>query len=66
MSADQTPKGCMTIKQFIVWASVSNAHVYREIKRGKLKACRSGGRTLIKYSDAFEWLENLPMMEGAE
>jgi excisionase family DNA binding protein len=54
-----SPRG-MTIRDFCNLYSVGKTHVYREIATGRLKAKKSGRRTLIAAHDAEMWLSSLP------
>lgn len=42
--------------------------IFEAIRQGKLKARKSGRRTIILYDDAIAWLKSLPVREagGAE
>ncbi len=61
----QSNMGAMTIQEFMDWASVSHTTVYKQINKGKLRAVKSGRRTLIPYESARSWLDNLPQIGGA-
>jgi excisionase family DNA binding protein len=41
------------------------SHIYNEIRRGRLRAVKSGGRTLILKSDLEAYMANLPPMKTA-
>ena len=45
---------------------ISRATLYREIRAGRLQACRARGRTLISGEAQVLWLESLPAITAAE
>ena len=47
----------MTINAFCAWSSLGRTKVYDEIKLGRLRSIRVGGRRLIRADDAEAWLE---------
>ena len=52
-----------TIPQAITTAGVRKTSLYQAIKRGDLRAKKSGRRTLILRDDLHAWLERLPTLE---
>jgi excisionase family DNA binding protein len=52
-----------TIPQAITTAGVRKTSLYAAIKRGDLRAKKSGRRTLILRDDLHAWLERLPPLE---
>jgi excisionase family DNA binding protein len=52
-----------TIPQAITTAGVRKTSLYVAIKRGELRARKSGRRTLILRADLQSWLERLPTLE---
>jgi excisionase family DNA binding protein len=53
----------LTIPQAISAAGVRKTSLYAAIKRGDLRARKSGRRTLILRDDLRAWLERLPTLE---
>jgi excisionase family DNA binding protein len=43
-----------------IGSSIGRSHVYDEIKAGRLRAVKSGKRTLIQHEDAARWAKALP------
>jgi len=43
--------------------NVSRTTIYNEIKSGRLKAKKLGGRTIITAEDERAWLDSLPVLE---
>jgi excisionase family DNA binding protein len=52
-----------TIRQAITTSGVRKTSLYAAIKRGDLRAKKSGRRTLILRADLHAWLEQLPALE---
>jgi excisionase family DNA binding protein len=52
-----------TIPQAITTAGVSKTSLYAAIKRGDLRARKSGRRTLILCEDLRAWLDGLPALD---
>lgn len=48
------------IPQALELTSLSRSRLYAEIREGRLKACKSGRRTLIAMSELSRWLAALP------
>lgn len=53
------------VKRFAALISMSEPWVRKQITDGKIKACQAGGKTLIRQSDAAEWLAKLPPSSSA-
>lgn len=53
-------RGLMSVADFKKWASIGHTTFYEEVKAGRLRIRKLGSKTLIAYSDALAWLENLP------
>jgi excisionase family DNA binding protein len=47
--------GAFTIRQFCARYNVSRSRVYSEIRQGRLRAAKSGTRTLITFRAARDW-----------
>ncbi len=45
--------------------SISHTKIYDEIKAGRLRAVKMGGRTLIARADQQAWLDSLPQLNTA-
>jgi excisionase family DNA binding protein len=52
-----------TIPQAITTAGVRKTTLYAAIKEGRLRARKSGRRTLILRDDLRAWLESLPALD---
>jgi excisionase family DNA binding protein len=52
-----------TIPQAITTAGIRKTSLYAAIKRGELRARKSGRMTLILRDDLRAWLERLPTLE---
>ena len=53
-------KAAFTIRQFCDAYGVGRSLVYEELKAGRLRARKAGGRTLVLVEDANAWAQNLP------
>lgn len=45
--------------------SISHTQIYAEIKAGRLRAVKMGGKTLITRADQQAWLDSLPQLNTA-
>ena len=50
-------EGAMTLNDFFKWAGIQRTKTYNEIKSGRLKLTKIGGKSLILRSDAERWLQ---------
>jgi excisionase family DNA binding protein len=50
------------IKDFAAAVGISSTKIYEEIKSGRLRAKRIGGRTIISADDAAHYLSSLPAL----
>lgn len=53
-------KAAFTIKEFCQCYGVGRSLVYEEMKAGRLRARKAGGRTLVLAEDATAWAQSLP------
>jgi excisionase family DNA binding protein len=42
------------------WLGISRSKIYEEIAAGRLKAKKSGSKTLVTYASGQAWLDALP------
>ena len=57
--------GAFTIADFCRTYGVGQTFTYQQIKGGRLRAVKAGGRTLILRRDAEAWAQSLFEMRGA-
>lgn len=50
----------LTIPEFCAWARIGRTKAYEEIGAGALRALKIGRRTLIRSTDADDWLGKQP------
>lgn len=55
--------GAFTPLEFFETYRVKRTKFYAEIKAGRLRAVKSGGKTLILRADAARWAASLPALE---
>ena len=48
--------GVMRLSEFHKWAGIVHTKTYDEVKKGRLKLTKIGGRTVITRANAREWL----------
>lgn len=53
-------KELMTVEDFLEIYGISRSVYFAQVKKKLLKITRMGRRTLIKRTDADEWMRNLP------
>jgi hypothetical protein len=58
-------KRAMSIRAFCERYDIGRTRVYEEISAGRLKARKSGRRTIIATDDAEDWLNRLPAINEA-
>jgi len=56
-------KSALTVSDVAREGSISKRQVYRLLKEGKLKARKSGRKTLILSQDFRAWLASLPVAD---
>jgi excisionase family DNA binding protein len=59
-----TSGGAMTVSEFCKWASVGRTTLYAQIKLGRIRPRKIGGKTLILRGDAENWLGSLPTADA--
>ena len=57
-------KAAYPFSEFLERFGVGRTKAYEEIKAGRLKARKSGSRTIILASDAQAWLDGLPALHS--
>lgn len=60
-----TEKLAFTVNDAIAASSIGRDRIYDAIKSGKLRACRWGGKTLIRRADLMAFLDGLEPWEPA-
>ncbi|TGQ20410.1 helix-turn-helix domain-containing protein [Mesorhizobium sp. M00.F.Ca.ET.217.01.1.1] len=60
----QADKLSYTISEFVKATGIARTQVFAHIKQGRLKACKSGRRVLIRTADAQSFLNSLPNREA--
>ncbi|HXG72994.1 MAG TPA: helix-turn-helix domain-containing protein [Gemmatimonadaceae bacterium] len=65
---DPQPPVWLTVKQAAARAQVGVATIYHEVRAGRLKAARIGGRRELRFRDAYidTWLEASAMPTTVE
>jgi len=61
----QSDKLSYTISEFVKATGIARTQVFAHIKQGRLKACKSGRRVLIRAADAKDFIDSLPTREAA-
>lgn len=59
----QNEKLSYTIAEFVKATGIARTQVFAHIKEGRLEACKSGRRVLIRVGDAQSFLNSLPDRE---
>ena len=54
-----------SISEVVDLTGISRSKIYEEIRDGKLRAVKSGHRTLILCGDLEDWLTSLPETRGS-
>src|SRR5262249_38528450 len=62
MKSVDTAKQALSVQEFCLAFGIGKDKLYREVKAGRLKARKSGKRTLILKSDAEAWAASLPTL----
>ena len=62
----EIPMGALTVAEFCQAFNVGRTYVYRQLKEGRLSACKAGSKTLIMRSEAARWARALPKLETAK
>lgn len=57
---EQTTPIVYTVEQAMKALGVGKSKLYEELNAGRIKAKKSGHRTLIPHASIQEWLANLP------
>ena len=52
----------MSVEAFLRWAGISRFLFYQEVKRGRIRPRKCGGRTVIPVQEAERWLQDLPYL----
>lgn len=68
MVTPETPHsnpGALSVADFCIAYNVGLTFTYQQIKHGRLRAVKAGGRTLILRRDAEAWAQALPAMRDA-
>lgn len=55
--------GALTVKAFCERYGISHSKTYEEIAAGRLKAVKSGRKTLVPIQAAADWLAKLPALD---
>jgi excisionase family DNA binding protein len=61
----QSEKLSYTISEFVKATGIARTQVFAHIKQGRLTACKSGRRVLIRAVDAQAFLDTLPVRKVA-
>ncbi|MBR1191467.1 helix-turn-helix domain-containing protein [Bradyrhizobium sp. AUGA SZCCT0160] len=59
----EKPKGAMSVNDFARWAGIGRTTAWKEIRKGHLRAVKVSTRTIIRFSDAENWLATRPQLE---
>jgi hypothetical protein len=57
---DLREPAAMKVETFLHWAGISRFLFYQEVKRGRIRPKKCGGRTVIPVQEAERWLQELP------
>ncbi|CDX30875.1 Phage excisionase (fragment) [Mesorhizobium sp. ORS 3359] len=60
------PVGAFSIEAFCEFYGIGRTHAFGEIKAGRLRARKSGRRTIVLRSDAEAWAQALPERTAAD
>ena len=63
---DLREPAAMKVETFLHWAGISRFLFYQEVKRGRIRPKKCGGRTVIPVQEAERWLEELPDLVTAD
>lgn len=59
---DHREPAAMSVEAFLRWAGISRFLFYQEVKRGRIRPRKCGGRTVIPVQEAERWLQDLPYL----
>ena len=57
---DRREPAAMKVETFLHWAGISRFLFYQEVKHGRIRPKKCGGRTMIPVQEAERWLQDLP------
>lgn len=60
VDSDSHVPATMKVEAFLHWAGISRFLFYQEVKRGRIRPKKCGGRTVIPVQEAERWLQELP------
>ncbi|QQO18605.1 helix-turn-helix domain-containing protein [Bradyrhizobium diazoefficiens] len=58
----ERPKGAMSVNDFALWAGIGRTSAWKEIREGNLRAVKVSARTIIRFTDAENWLATRPQL----
>ena len=56
----EVPRAALRVREACVSLSISRSKLYEEVAAGRLRALKSGARTLIPMASIDAWLNSLP------
>ena len=60
------PMGAMSVSDFARWAGIGRTTAWKEIRDGHLRAVKVSARTIVRMTDANEWLATRPQSINCE